>query len=191
MRAGTLCVQDLLLHAHLRFYLAEKQIMHKSRTVLLVENNPDDADLAQLAFEKQGIRHSLVVVSDGREAMNYLMGKGQYAERQRFPMPELVLLDLGMPGVSGFEILKMMRREAQLKDLPVTVFSGSDYLNDVNRAYLFGANSFLAKPIEFVKFAAAIKEAVEFWVDRESLGRTPVYLQMPEQPCSASPVQGE
>ena len=105
-------------------------------------------------------------------------------------MPGLVLLDLAMPGVNGFEFLKLLRREKELKDLAVTVFSGSNHSPDVNRAYLLGANSFLVKPIEFMKFAAAIKETVEFWLAEGGQARVPVYMQKPEQPCATSQLEG-
>ena len=148
-------------------------------TVLLVENNPDDARLAELAFEKAQVPHLLVIVSDALEATRYLKGAGRYADRERFPVPRLVLLDLGMPGVSGFEFLEQLREDPESKSLPVVVLSGSDYLRDVTRAYQLGANSFLVKPSELGKFAQAMKETTEFWLDGKVLRSAPVFLQMP------------
>src|SRR5579864_3860603 len=148
-------------------------------TVLLVENNPDDARLAELAFEKAQVPHLLVIVSDALEATLYLKGKGRYADRDRFPFPRLVLLDLGMPGVSGFEFLERLRQDPESSSLPVVILSGSDYLRDVTRAYQLGASSFLVKPSQLGKFAQAIKETTEFWLDGKVLRSAPVFLQMP------------
>jgi CheY-like chemotaxis protein len=118
--------------------------------------------------------------------MNYLKGVGKYAEGQNFPLPKLVLLDLAMPGVNGFEMLKQIRGEERLKDLPVVVLSGSEYLRDVNRAYELGANSFLVKPSDFVKFTAAIKETVDFWLGACKPPASPLYLQTPQQPVTVT-----
>jgi two-component system, response regulator len=158
---------------------SEDQIMHTSCTVLLVENNPDDARLAELAFERAKVPHALMVLPDGREALDYLDGKGRYLDRGRFPLPKLVLLDLAMPGINGFDLLERLRQEKQFQDLPVTVLSGSAYRKDVTRAYELGANSFLFKPSDFPNFTAAIKEAVGFWLGTPRLTHLPVYLQMP------------
>jgi len=155
--------------------------MKPNSTVLLVENNPDDARLAELAFERARLPHSLMVVADAIEARNYLKGKGRYSDRNRFPFPKLILLDLGLHGVSGFEFLEEMRQDDDLKTLPVTVLSGSDYLRDVTKAYQLGANSFLVKPSQLGKFAAALKEATEFWLDGMRPTVPCVYLQTPGQ----------
>jgi CheY-like chemotaxis protein len=157
--------------------------MYKAGTILLVENNCDDARLVELAFEKAKVNHALAIVSDGLEAINYLKGSGKYADRKKFPLPKLILLDLAIPGLDGFEVLKLVRHEKQLKDLPVTVFSGSECLRDTNRAYQLGANSFLVKPSDFLKFTSAIKETVDFWLGSDTLPHAPVYLQMPQE-CS-------
>ena len=88
--------------------------MHRRSTVLLVENNSDDARLAELAFEKAGLDVFLMILPDGLAAIDYLTGKREYADRQRFPLPKLVLLDLAMPGVDGFEVLQLLRSHKQL-----------------------------------------------------------------------------
>lgn len=153
--------------------------MKPSGTVLLVENNPDDARLAQLAFERAKLTHSLLFVGDALEATNYLKGRGRYADRKRFPFPKLILLDLGLPGVSGFEFLQQLRMDPESKALPVTVLSGSDCLRDVTKAYELGANSFLVKPSELSKFAAALKETTEFWLDGKRFAAPSLYSQTP------------
>jgi CheY-like chemotaxis protein len=130
-------------------------------TVLLVENDEDDARLAQLAFERAKLHHRLVTVADAAEAMDYLTGKGAYGERDKHPVPHLILLDLAMPGVSGLEFLGQLRREASLQHIPVTILSGSNYSPDLEKAYALGAKSFLEKASDLSKFGAAIKRIVE------------------------------
>ena len=153
-----------------------------AHTILLVENNPDDALLVELAFERAKIPHHLQVVTDAIEALNYIRGRSRYCDRDRFPFPKLVLLDLGMPGISGFELLEQMRADQASKHLPVTVLSGSDYLRDVTRAYQLGANSFLVKPSQLQKFTAALKETVQFWLGGGRPASTLVYLRTPGLP---------
>jgi two-component system response regulator len=162
--------------------------MSPKSTVLLVENNPDDARLAELAFERARVPHVLFVVENGLQAMDYVKGRGRFADRSKYPFPKLILLDLGMPGISGFELLKQLRTDAISRHLPVTVLSGSDYLGDVTKAYQLGANSFLLKPSELGKFAAALKEVTEFWLGGKPQTIAPVYLQMPPGPPPPSRV---
>jgi CheY-like chemotaxis protein len=165
--------------------------MRKKGTVLLIDNSSDDTRLAELAFERAELDYSLMVLPDGLAAIDYLTGQGEYADRQRFPLPKLVLLDLALPGLHGFEVLHLLRSQEQLNKVPVTVFSGSDYTHDMNRAYELGANSFLVKPIEFEKFAAALKEAVEYWVEGTPSRIPLVYLLLPQQLTTASQFHGD
>lgn len=136
-------------------------MMQQICTVLLVENSADDARLAQLAFERTQLNHSLVVVSDAIEAMDYLKGRGPYGQRDKYPMPHLILLDLAMPGISGLEFLEQLRLEPGLQHIPVTILSGSSYSPDLQRAFDLGAKSFIEKPSDLKKFSAAIKELIE------------------------------
>ena len=135
--------------------------MQTSCTVLLVENNADDARLAELAFERAQLRHLLVCVEDGLLAMDYLKGRGKYADRQKFPPPQYILLDLGMPGLSGFEFLEQLRQDPDLRAVPVTILSGSNYSPDVKRAYELGVKSFLEKPSNLADFSAALRNMME------------------------------
>ena len=101
--------------------------MPESNTILLVEDSPDDVLLTRLAFQHAGISHRLVAVSDGEQAVQYLNCEGPYADRERFPIPRLILLDLEMPHMTGFEFLVWVRRESELRLLPVIAVSGSLY----------------------------------------------------------------
>jgi CheY-like chemotaxis protein len=137
-------------------------------TVLLIEDGSDDVFLVALGFEKARTGHSLVVVSDGYQGIDYLKGRGHYTDRNKFPMPKLILLDLGLPGMSGFEFLKWLRSEPELKHLPVAVLTGSMSPADASKAYQLGANSFLVKAADSARFTAALKEATDFWLEQDS-----------------------
>ena len=149
--------------------------MQKICTVLLVENNDDDARLAQLAFERAKLHHRLVIVGDAAEAMGYLTGRGAYSDRDKHPIPHLILLDLAMPGVSGLEFLGLLRAETSLQHIPVTILSGSKYSPDLEKAYALGAKSFLEKASDLRKFGAAIKRLVEFVIAAPAAPVPPTY----------------
>src|SRR5439155_13492332 len=117
--------------------------MLDQETILMVEDDPNDALLIQRALQKAGLRHPLKLVRDGDQAIAYLSGQGIYEDRQRYPLPFLVLLDLRMPGTDGFEVLQWARQEPALKRLLIVVLTSSNLQSDVDRAYEFGANSYL------------------------------------------------
>ncbi len=114
--------------------------------VLYVEDEEDDVLLMKLAFEKAGLGQALQSVGDGIDAMKYLAGENSYADRQRHPLPSLVLLDLNLPVKSGFEVLDWMRGRPELRQIPVVVFSSSDIPEDKARARDLGARDFIEKP---------------------------------------------
>src|SRR5262245_42567166 len=120
----------------------------QQNVVLLVEDNQDEAVLVQRAFGKIGPGYMLVHVSDAKEAMAYLLGKGQYADRVRFPSPRLMLLDLVMPGVGGWELLEWIRQQPEMGSVSVVVLSTAAHSEDVKRAYKLGADSFVAKTVK-------------------------------------------
>ncbi len=138
--------------------------MDGEKTILLVEDNLEDVFLIQRAFRSAGVSKDLVVVSDGEVALAYLKGVGSYADREKFPMPDLVLLDLDMPKLNGFQVLSWLRSQPGLKQLPVIVLTMSVYHSDVQTAYLLGANSFLSKPVDFLDLATAVRQMCEFWL---------------------------
>src|SRR5689334_4531702 len=123
--------------------------MPNNQFILLAEDDPNDVLLIQRAFQKAGLRNALKVVRDGEQAIEYLSGKGNYSQRDRYPLPFLVLLDLKMPGTDGFEVLEWVRSEPTLKRLLIVVLTSSNLQADVDRAYETGANSYLVKPVEF------------------------------------------
>ena len=137
--------------------------MHAGFPVLLVEDNPDDAFFVKRAFASAGLNHPLFSVEDGAQAIEYLCGKGKYADRNVFPVPGLVLADLKMPRVSGFDLIQWMREDGCAKLIPVIVMSSSALPQDVNRAYELGANAYMVKPATYVALERLIRSIAEFW----------------------------
>ena len=131
---------------------------------LLVEDNEDHALLFKRALAKSKIVNPLQIVPNGAEAINYLQGAGRYRNRAEFPLPALVLLDLKMPGVDGFEVLSWIRQQPTLSSLRVVVLTSSDEMRDVNRAYQLGANSFLVKPSDLEDLARLTQAISGYWV---------------------------
>src|SRR6516164_1910746 len=119
------------------------------RLILLVEDNQDDVLLVRRAFERAGVGEGIRSVPSGMEAIAYLEGAFPYSDRCKYPMPDMVLLDIKMPGTDGFEVLRWIRQRRELLDLRVVMLTSSDEIRDVNRAYQLGANSFLVKPLDF------------------------------------------
>lgn len=138
--------------------------MTESRSVLLVEDDPDDVLLTQRAFRKLGVPTSMQVVGDGEQALAYLVGRGDYADRERFPLPDLMLLDLKLPRRSGFEVLEWLRAQPGLRRLPVVVLTGSRESVDVNRALDLGANSYLVKPVGFDDLLEVVRTLRLYWL---------------------------
>lgn len=138
--------------------------------VLLVEDNPDDVLFFKRAMEQAGLRRPLYVANDGRMAIEYLDGIGDYADRSRFPLPCLVLLDLKLPRVSGLEVLKWIRSQAKLKSLIVIMLAASHLDEGIPRSYEIGANSFLVKPTSPIELAKMLRLVKEYWLD---LNRAP------------------
>jgi len=150
--------------------------MLNGELILLVEDDSNDVLLLQRAFQKAGLRDALRVVRDGEEAIEYLSGHGPYADRDRHPLPFLVLLDLKMPGTDGFEVLQWARAEPDLKRLLIVVLTSSHLQSDVDRAYELGANSYLVKPVEFSEMVNLIQRFEAYWTE---LNRIPSSPQRP------------
>ena len=144
--------------------------MLNDQIILLADDDPNDVLLIQRAFQKAGLRNVLKTVNDGDEAIRYLSGKGIYADRDKHPLPFLLLLDLKMPGTDGFEVLEWLRNEPQLKRLLVVVLTSSNLQADVDRSYELGANSYLVKPVSFDEMVHLIQRFEAYWSE---INRTP------------------
>jgi CheY-like chemotaxis protein len=138
--------------------------MNDGATILLAEDREDDILLVQRAFEKSGIRNPLFVVRDGEEAMNYLSGVFPFSDRVSFPMPALFLLDLKMPRVDGFDVLRWLKTQPDLASLRVVVLTSSEDIRDVTKAYHLGASSFLVKPLDFHNTTAMVETITDYWL---------------------------
>ncbi len=134
--------------------------------ILLVEDNPDDVLLVCRAFKAISSATTVTTVCDGLEGIAYLSGSGQFADRGKFPLPELLLLDLELPGMNGFQVLSWIRNNPDLKSLPVVVVTGAVNSSSLRTAYLLGANSFVVKPEDFTEYRASLKQTCEVWLHR-------------------------
>jgi CheY-like chemotaxis protein len=117
--------------------------------ILLVEDDPSHALLVRRVLERARLANPVLALQRGDDAFDYLAGEGAYTDRQAHPMPVLLLLDLHVPGRDGLDILAWIRKEPELGDLPVVMFSGSGDAEDINRAFELGADSYLVKPVAF------------------------------------------
>jgi len=133
-------------------------------TILLVEDNDDHAELVARSFEDNQVANRLVRVADGEEALHYLFRRGKYALAGDSPRPNLILLDLRLPKVEGLEVLKEIKNEEDLRMIPVVVLTSSQAENDVVRAYSSYVNSYLVKPLDFVKFTQMMRELGFYWL---------------------------
>jgi CheY-like chemotaxis protein len=138
--------------------------MSDEALVLLVEDNEDDAAMVRRAFWRSKVVNPLQVVRSGEEALEYLAGTGRYGNRFEYPLPELILLDLNMPGIDGFQVLRWIRQQPGLRALRVVVLTSSTELRDATLAYRLGANSFLVKPMDFEEFVSITNAIQGYWL---------------------------
>jgi CheY-like chemotaxis protein len=133
-------------------------------TVLLAEDNPAEQNLARRSLHKGRIQCDLRVVSDGEEAMDYLLQRGRYADPDDAPRPELVLLDLNMPRLDGRQVLEQMKSDAALCTIPVVVLTTSRHEEDVVHSYKLGCNSFINKPLDVEEFIRVLRQLGKYWL---------------------------
>ena len=138
----------------------------RTGTILLAEDDPNDVILFQRAMGRASLNaDSLKVVGDGEKAISYLGGQGLYADRDLYPLPALLLLDLKMPRKSGPEVLSWIRKQPQLRYLIVVFLTSSNSSDDVRLAYEAGANSYLVKPVEFTEMVEMIRHVTFYWLE--------------------------
>ncbi len=136
----------------------------KERVILLVEDNADDEALTMRALDKNNITNRIVVARDGVEALDYLFGTGTHAGRDTSLQPELILLDLKLPKVDGFEVLKKLRGDKRTNLLPVVILTSSKEQQDIINGYGLGANSYVRKPVDFQQFVDAVLQLGLYWL---------------------------
>lgn len=136
----------------------------KSKKILLVEDNPSDVKLTKRALEQNQITNELIVAEDGGEALDYLFATGQYAGREIRDLPAVVLLDLKLPKIEGLEVLQKIRANELTRLIPVVILTSSDQEEDMIASYKLGANSYIRKPVDFQRFAEAVRILGMYWL---------------------------
>ena len=134
------------------------------RHVLLIEDNPDERELFQLAFDQINIPHEISVAEDGQQAIDYLFGKGEFAGQDTLHKPDIIFLDLKLPKLSGFEVLKLIRSNPEATYIPIVIFTSSNIKADMVTGYKLGANSIITKPVNGERFMECINHMGEYWL---------------------------
>jgi len=132
--------------------------------ILLVEDNPDDAELTLSSLKKNNLANKVHLVEDGEEALNFLFAKGRYSERKIQEKPKLILLDLKLPKVDGLEVLQKIKQDEKLKTIPVVVLTSSREESDIIKSYRVGVNSYIVKPVDFDKFTKSVSDLGLYWL---------------------------
>ena len=132
--------------------------------ILLVEDNPQEAELTIRALKKRTLANQFVHVSDGQEALDFLFAKGRYKDRDARELPKVVLLDWKLPKLDGVEVLRQLRADKQTRLVPVVVLTSSREERDVIEAYQLGANSYIVKPVDFEKFLEVVSNMITYWL---------------------------
>lgn len=134
------------------------------RSILLVEDNPDDVELTMRALKIHNVANEVMIAHDGVEALDYLFATGAYAGRDTTVMPQLVLLDLKLPKVDGLEVLRQLRDDERTKFLPVVILTSSKEEQDLVNGYRLHANSYIRKPVDFNQFSEAVRQLGLYWM---------------------------
>ena len=136
----------------------------KEVEILLVEDNPNDAELAIRALKKSNLANKLLWVKDGAEALDFIFATGEYAHRDVVNGPKVILLDLRLPKVDGMEVLRRVKGDERTRVIPVVVLTSSKEDRDIVESYKLGVNSFISKPVEFETFAKTVSELGFYWL---------------------------
>lgn len=132
--------------------------------ILIVEDNPNDAELAILALKEENLANNLIWLKDGVQALDFIFAEGEYANRDSENYPKLILLDLKMPKIGGIEVLKRIRGDENTKNIPVVVMTSSKEEKDIIATYNLGVNSYIVKPLDFDKFNKSVREIGFYWL---------------------------
>jgi CheY-like chemotaxis protein len=138
--------------------------MAKPAHILLVEDNRMDVELLMDAFHEAHLGNTIHHAPDGCAALDYLFGRGEYADRARYPLPDIILLDLKLPGIDGFEVLRQVKNAPGLKRLPIVILTSSKEEGDRALGYDMGANSYLVKPVSFEGFLEVVRKVGDYWL---------------------------
>jgi CheY-like chemotaxis protein len=133
-------------------------------TILLVEDNPDHAELVKRNLEDFQVANHIYHVEDGEAALDYVYRRGTYSDHKKFPRPDVILLDLRLPRIDGLEVLKQIKRDLTLQAIPVVVLTTSDAEKDLAQAYEYHANSYVTKPVNFENFSRLLRDLGYYWL---------------------------
>ena len=144
--------------------MIEEKINGEPLTILLVEDNPAHADLVKRTLKNHRIVNKIFSVPDGEQVLDYLFRRGEYADPNTSPRPHVILLDLRLPKIDGQEVLKTIKEDESLKSIPVVILTTSKAEQDVSKAYMNHANSYLVKPVDFGKFSRMMSDLGFYWL---------------------------
>ncbi len=133
-------------------------------TILLVEDNSAHAELVMRNFEDHLVANKISWVEDGAAALDYLFRRGKYSDEEKYPMPQLILLDLRLPKIDGIEVLKEIKQDETLRNIPVVVLTTSEAETDIAKAYTHHVNSYVVKPVDFTSFTKLMKDLGLYWL---------------------------
>jgi len=136
----------------------------KQVEILLVEDNPHDAELTLRALKKNNLANSITLVTDGEEALDFIFARGAFSKRKVEHVPKVVILDLKLPKVDGLEVLKAMKDDPRTRIIPVVVLTSSKEESDIVESYRLGVNSYIVKPVDFDKFIGAVRDLGLYWL---------------------------
>lgn len=139
-------------------------MIENSIEILLVEDNPNDVELALHALKKNNLTNHIHVVRDGAEALEFLFGSGEYAGREINHAPKVILLDLKLPKVDGMEVLRRIKSDERTRSIPVVVLTSSREERDIVESYRLGVNSYITKPVDFEQFTEAVRQLGLYWL---------------------------
>lgn len=131
--------------------------------ILMVDDDPNDTLLIQRALRSTLVEGHVISVENGEQAINYLAGEGEYADRDRFPLPVFILMDIKLPRKTGLEVLAWMKEKDSLRSIPVIMFTSSNQQADIKQAYDLGANSYIVKPVEYSKLEKTLRDLIHYW----------------------------
>jgi two-component system response regulator len=144
--------------------LEEKDFFMEEKIILLVEDNQDDEELTIRTLRKNNVMNEIVVARDGAEALDFLFGTGKFKDMEKSDLPEIIMLDIKLPKVSGLEVLGKIRANEKTRLLPVVILTSSDEEKDLIESYELGANSYVRKPVDFLQFQNAVQQLAVYWL---------------------------
>jgi len=139
-------------------------MIHQEVEILIVEDSPEDAELAIRALTKSNVANNIIHVSDGAQALDFIFGQGEFEGRNKANLPKVILLDLKMPKVNGLEVLEKIKSDPITKPTPVVILTSSAEDPDIKKCYALGANSYIVKPVEFGNFSKTVSDLGLYWM---------------------------